>query len=59
MQSPRQSNVQNESILEQNKEEDVQIWAGMKVKNPSGNVFGKKSDRTTNWQKAYFKGGLF
>ncbi len=51
--------MQNESILEQNKEEDVQIWAGMKVKNPSGNVFGKKSDRTTNWQKAYFKGGLF
>eukprot|EP00347_Sterkiella_histriomuscorum_P002013 403369808 len=49
------------SIVEQNNEEEnpFRVWAGQKLRQNSNDGFGKKKSRVTNWQAAYYQGGLF
>jgi hypothetical protein len=38
--------------------EDFSYWGGQKVRSVNG-AFGKRRDRTSEWESQYYKGGLF
>ena len=37
----------------------MMYWGGVRVREGGQMQFGKRRDKTTSWQAAYFNGGLF